>query len=142
METVISCTKAKDWVKDGKSIPIYSIGLSDGRGGQSFGKEIPVGTKVEDLIITDKGQYGLDFKLKPSGGGGGWSGGKKSGNESFALSYAKDLVVAGKVDVKNILPIADKLYDWLESKKPASAPVVLASQLPNKPQPQSDDLPF
>lgn len=142
METVISCTKAKDWTNQkGEKVPIYSIALSDGRGGQSFGKEIPVGTKVDELVITDKGQYGLDFKFKASQGG--FSGGgarQRAGNESFALSYAKDLVVGGKVDIKNILSTADKLYGWLESKKAVTAaPSVPPAPVANT---SNDDLPF
>lgn len=148
METVITCTKAKEWTNQkGEKVPIYSVGLSDGRGGQSFGKEIPIGTPVSDLEITDKGQYGLDFKFKKTGG---WVPGKqRGGNESFALSYSKDLVCAGKVDIKQILPTADKLYAWLEGKK-AAAPVQSAASIPEKPkqtpviQPDNstDDLPF
>jgi hypothetical protein len=141
METVVKCEKLKDWTgKDGKLVPIYSIGLSDGRGGESFGKEIPVGTPVSELIL-ETGNYGLKIKWNKPGSGGGFGGSKRSGNESFALSYAKDLVVAGKVDIKQILPLADKLYDWLNSKKEVSTPVVLASQLPT-PKAQDDDLPF
>jgi N-acetyl-alpha-D-glucosaminyl L-malate synthase BshA len=46
-------------------------------------------------------------------------------------------------DIKNILPTADKLYDWLNSKKETPAPVILASQLPTPtPKAQDDDLPF
>ena len=37
----------------------------------------------------------------------------KGSNASFALSYAKDLVVADKVKIENILPIAEKLNNWL-----------------------------
>ena len=119
METVISCTKSKEWKspKTGQNVPIYAVGLSDGRGGESFGKEIPVGTPVSELIIEDTGQYGLKIKLKQSGFQGGFK--QRGGNESFALSYAKDLVVGGKVDIKNILPTADKLYAWLEAKRGA-----------------------
>jgi len=55
METVVKCEKLKDWTgKDGKLVPIYSIGLSDGRGGESFGKEIPVGTPVSELILENR----------------------------------------------------------------------------------------
>lgn len=134
METVIECSKLKDWQNgEGKNIPIYKVGLSDGRGGQSFGKEIPVGTPVADLVITDKGKYGLDFKLKSSGGGFGKK--ERGGNESFALAYAKDLVVAGKVDIKSILSTADKFYDWLEGKKGK------AQVAENLAKP-TDDLPF
>ena|SRR3990167_8945220 len=115
---VTACVKLKDWTnKEGKAIPIYKVSLSDFTEGESFGKEIPVGTPVESLEITE-GQYGKKIKLKSSGGGGGFGGGKqRSGNESFALSYSKDLVVAGKVTIEQIIPVADKLYQWLESKK-------------------------
>ena len=140
METVVSCTKSKEWKspKTNQMVPIYAVGLSDGRGGESFGKEIPVGTPVSELIIEDTGQYGLKIKLKNAGGfqGGGF---KRSGNESFALSYAKDLVVAGKVDLKNILPTADKFYAWLEGKKaaPQEAPKAITTVSST-----TDDLPF
>lgn len=153
METVISCEKTKDWInKKGEKVPIYSVGLSDGRGGQSFGKAIPINTPVSELEITDKGNFGLDFKMKGASNSFG-GGGKRGGNESFALAYAKDLVVGGKTDLKNILPLADKLYAWLEGKK-VSAPFVAASTLPaavlytpataqaNAPHNSTDDLPF
>lgn len=124
METVIECKKTKDWTnsKNGSIIPIYMIGLSDGRGGQSFGKEIPIGTPVENLIIEDKGQYGLDFKLKSTGGGGFGKGGNRGGNESFALSYAKDIAVAhinhGKeFKSTEVVKVAEEFFNWLETKK-------------------------
>lgn len=111
METVIKCEKTKEW--NGK--PIYTVHLSDGRGGESF-QEIPAGTPVSDLTITDNPPYGNKIKWnKPNTFGGG--GRQRSGSESFALSYSKDLVVAGKVDIAKILETADKLYNWLEQKK-------------------------
>jgi len=140
METVIKCDQVKEW--NGK--PIYAVGLSDGRGGESFNK-IPLGTPVSDLTIDNDPKYGLKIKLNKPAQGGGYQGKQRSGNESFALSYAKDIVCAGKTDLKNLLPLADKLYDWLEKKKAVtptqSAPIVLASQLPT-PTPTNDDLPF
>ncbi len=149
METVISCTKVRDWTKDGKSVPIYSVAFSDGQGGESFGKEIPVGTPMSEIEITPNGNYASKVKWnKPGASGGGYSNGKKFGNESFALSYAKDVVCAGKTDFKNLFALADKMYDWLEQKKGvANPPVILASQLPAKaPAPTApqgnDDLPF
>ena len=53
--------------------------------------------------------------------GGGY---KKGGNEGFALSYAKDLMIKklDKVDydaqklVDSTIWIADKFYNWLEGK--------------------------
>lgn len=145
MDHVLSCTKVRDWTKDGKVVPIYSVALSDGQGGESFGKEIPVGTPMSELVL-EQSQYGLKIKWNKPGASGGFSGGgRRSGNESFALSYAKDVVIGGKADIKNLFALADKMYDWLEKKKGAtpSAPVVLASQLPaSKPADSSDDLPF
>lgn len=154
METVISCVKMRE--KDGKAI--YAVGLSDGRGGESFAVQIPIGTPLGDLEIQET-QYGTRIKLKKSGsgGGGGWGGGRRSGNESFALAYAKDLVVAGKVELKDILNTANRFYSWMDGKKPdASAAPAPANQpqqsappaqnghgMPPPPPPQtSDDLPF
>lgn len=142
METVIKCEKTKEW--NGK--PIYTIHLSDGRGGESFASEIPVGTPVSELEITPNGNYPDKIRLKNQQKGG-FSGGQRqrSGNESFALSYAKDVVIGGKTDIKHLFALADKMYEWLEKKKSLSAPtapVILASQLPNKPEDKTDDLPF
>lgn len=140
METVVECKKIKEW----NSKPIYGIGLSDGRGGESF-QEIPVGTPVSDLQINENPPYGLKIKWNKPGAAGafGGGGGKRFGNESFAMSYAKDIVVAGKTDLKNLMPLADKIYEWLEKKKGATpTPVVLASQIPAKQADGSDDLPF
>lgn len=113
--TVATCTHKKDVQFNGKTVPTYTVVLADGTTGESFGKEIPVGTPAEQIEITE-GQYGKKFKWNKPGAAGGFNKAAK-GNESFALSYAKDLVVGGKVDIKQILETADKLYNWLESKK-------------------------
>ncbi len=113
METVTKCEKVKDW--NGK--PIYAIGFSDGQGGESFAQEIPIGTPMSECVITPNGNYPVKVKWNKPGAQGGGGGRQRAGNESFALSYAKDLVVGGKVDIKQIIETADKLYQWLESKK-------------------------
>ncbi len=112
--TVTECIKTKDYSKDGKTTPIYKVTLSDGTTGESFGTLIPTGTADADLDIQD-GQYGKKIKLKSKGFGG--FAAKAKGNESFALSYAKDLVVADKVKIDQIIPTAEKLFNWLESKR-------------------------
>jgi|SRR6476620_10137613 len=160
METVVKCDEIKQW--NGK--PIYGVGLSDGQGGESF-QLIPVGTPVSELVISPNPPYGNKIKWNKGGaasGGGGYAGRQRSGNESFALSYAKDLGIAYVGQGKNIEPAkiiawADQFYAWLEKKKAATAPaapVVLASQIPPKPAAApaptppadnsggSDDLPF
>ena len=50
---------------------------------------------------------------------GGWANKVAKGNESFALSYAKDLAVAGKITLDQIIPSADKFLTWLDSKRKA-----------------------
>lgn len=35
----------------------------------------------------------------------------------YALAYAKDLCVAGKIETDKVIPLADKFYNWLLSKK-------------------------
>lgn len=112
--TVTKCEVLKHWEKDGRKVPIYQVQLSDGQVAESFGKEIPVGTPLDQLEIT-KGDYGFKVKWNQPNKGGFTR--QRSGNESFALSYSKDLVVAGKVSIDQILMTADRLYNWLESKK-------------------------
>lgn len=118
METVIKCEKIKEW--NGK--PIYGIGLSDGQGGESF-NEVPLGTPINELVITPNPPYGNKIKWNKPNTGGGFGGGRqRGGNESFALSYAKDYAVAsigvGKEwNLEYTLKMADKFYEWLEAKK-------------------------
>ncbi len=123
--TVIKCEKLKDWIgKDGKPVPIYQVHLSDLRIGESFGKEIPVGTPESELVI-ENGQYGLKIKWnKPNTGGGGFGrgGGNRGGNESFALSYAKDMAIGyigqGKlIEPEKVVAWAEVFYNWMETKK-------------------------
>ncbi len=76
--TVTKCEQIKSWTnKEGKQVPIYQVHLSDGQIGESFGKEIPVGTPISELVL-ESGQYGIKIKWnKPnSGGNGGGFGGR------------------------------------------------------------------
>jgi hypothetical protein len=122
MITVKECTKSKEWDNGkGQKVPIYKVELSDGTFGESFGKEIPIGTNVSEITI-EEGQYGKKFKWAAAPKNGFAGGGRKAGNESFALSYAKDYAVAligqGKeFKSEHIIQLADKFFDWLESKK-------------------------
>lgn len=111
MATVTACSKVKEW--NGK--PIYGVTLSDGNQGESF-NEIPIGTNDTEIEITEN-QYGKKFKYKKPNSFGGGGAKQNKGNESFAMSYAKDLVIADKVNIKDLLPTADKIFDWMEGKK-------------------------
>jgi hypothetical protein len=116
MKTVTACTFQKEWSKDGRTGKIYDVVFSDDSKGQAFG-EIPVGTTESDLEIIPNGNYPAKVKLLKKNGfaGGGFK--QKAGNESFAMSYAKDLVVADKVKIDQLIPTAEKIYTWLQSKK-------------------------
>lgn len=52
-----------------------------------------------------------------SGGGGIKSEPYEHKIAGFSLSYSKDLLIAGKIEDKNLFKVADKMYDWLLSKK-------------------------
>ncbi len=124
METVIRCEKVRDWMaKDGKLVAIYGIGFSDGQGGESFGKEIPIGTPLSECVIEDNGTYAKKVKWnKPGATGGFQKGQQRGGNESFALAYAKDMAVAyiaiGKtIEPEKVATWADVFYNWMETKK-------------------------
>lgn len=125
MKTVTACTFQKEWSKDGRTGKIYDVVFSDDSKGQAFG-EIPVGTTETDLEITPNGNYPAKVKLlKKNGFPGGFK--QKAGNESFALSYAKDIVVAmiptmepkpKSSDLAKVTTtLADTFFEWLETKK-------------------------
>jgi hypothetical protein len=125
METKVmvqSCTEKNGWYNiktpDGKEISVMIEKCPNIK--EAISKELEAGTigefPVEMNLIEKNGKtYGWDIKAKGSGGGGFKK--ERSGNESFALSYSKDLVVAGKVEISKILETAEKLYQWLETKK-------------------------
>ena len=122
METVTQCVKIKDWTKDGKSVPIYKVDLSDGKSGESFGKDIPIGTPVDQLEITE-GQYGVKIKWNnPAKPQGSFGMKQRGGNESFALSYAKDIYIECQdkippMNIDQMFQVAEKMLTWLDSKK-------------------------
>lgn len=75
-------------------------------------------------IKTDEGQ---SYGGGSSGGGSYQSSGsaaaKKGGNESFALSYAKDIEVANiangnKLNEFGMFELADKMMAWMNGEKP------------------------
>lgn len=131
MQTVKTCTEVKKATgKDGNPVSIYKVEMSDGKIAESYATLIPVGTPEAELVFTES-NYGPKVKWnKPKNGfGGGFGGGKKATNESFALSYSKDVVCAMIPKMENIptsselgkviTQLADTFYTWMEGKKPA-----------------------
>ncbi len=123
METVTRCSTLKEW--QGK--PIYQVEMSNGAVGESF-QQIPVGTPDSELTFTKNQNSAYADRVKwnkPNTGGGFQKGGSRGGNESFALSYSKDLAIAyvgqGKlIEPEKVITWAEQFYNWMESKKKTS----------------------
>lgn len=93
--------------------------------GKDQDKFVP-GKEVEYTIETKINGNFTNVIIKPVSDkpavGGGFKAGTRSGNESFALSYAKDLgvaqIAAGKlVKSTEVIEVAEVFFNWLESKK-------------------------
>ena len=152
METkVTACTHVRDWTspKTGKTFKIQSVVFSDGQIGESFDL-IPIGTLITDLECTPNGNYPQKVKLK--GTGNKWKGKERSGNESFALSYAKDVMCARpSLSTNDMFALADSMYRWLEGKKsvqpvtnpiPPRQPQTFSTPFPPAEADEHSDLPF
>lgn len=123
---VISCTFKKNWEKqDGDRLikkPIYDIKFSDGRAGESFNEEIPVGTSAANCTISES-PYGLKIKLNKRKIFGADDVAKKflpknykADFISFAASYSKDIIVGGQAPLKDFAKTFDTIYAKMESK--------------------------
>lgn len=129
------------------------------------GNVVKAGDTIE-YTIEPNGSFPDKFKLVQAnsnfGGGGNSGGGKKwngdggGKNESFALSYAKDILIANiKADVSGreadlmvaaelATRIADKFYNWLESKKattPSPQPETSVQPTQSAPATQTGNFP-
>lgn len=128
--TVKTCIKKdKGWTNpEGKEVDIYKVTFTDGTEGEIMAKQIPVGTPLSQVTVTP-GTYGNKLKYNKPNGFSGGSAKQRAGNESFALSYAKDIVVAmlmfGEIDKKAkstdlskvTMAMADEFFNWLEKHK-------------------------
>ena len=75
-------------------------------------------------------------------GGGSQSNGDK--NRSFAMSYAKDLVVAGRVPIDELRAKANVILEWLEGKVPVAKGGDPNPEYSENPEPvdEGSDIPF
>src|SRR5688572_27207745 len=113
--TLTACTEKKKTDK----FTVYEATDSEGKKYDAF-EQLETGKPIQVDVIPN-GNYNPRLKpIKPKNGFGG--GKQRAGNESFALSYAKDIQVAhimmGKeFKTENMLTVADKLFEWLEKHK-------------------------
>lgn len=104
---------------NGETFHARIVTLENGESGQVSSKapdRWKVGDEVEYSV--KDGQYGKKMSLKkpdaqPHKYRGG--GNESSKYPSFAVAYAKDLVVAGKVELKDLEPTAKRILDILNT---------------------------
>ncbi len=72
------------------------------------------GVRLKRIDPQYAGQSGSPSASTQSRQGGGKGGNDR--NNSFALSYAKDLVVAGKIEFSQLFDIAGRMKTWLYGK--------------------------
>ena len=96
----------------------------DGKVGQFNSKKKEQTTfyegKEAEFTETPKTHNGVTYytikKIQPQGGHSNFARSMKreqSKYSGFAMSYAKDLVVAGKIEEKQIFSAAKKMMDWM-----------------------------
>lgn len=124
--------------KSGKNVYFTSIEMDNGDKGESWcdnSGELKEGEEIEYELIPREGKSNT-IKLKRSGSfGGGFKGGSYQKEDvefklaSFGWSYAKDLVVGGKLEAAQMPVMAEKmalgiqsLTSKLKSTAPKSAP--------------------
>ena len=131
--------------KDGKLYYKFEYEMEDGKvmtASHTSEKHLTIGEEVEYEITktNEYGNYGKVYKVSTFNGGTFKQ--SKPNNASFALAYAKDLCVGGKITIGQILEVANKFNEWLDN------PVAPVKEKPAKkmeqPQPAEtvDDLPF
>ncbi len=136
-------------------------------GSKSQAYPIPIEQPIN--VEVSNSQEGLKFKKynpqyagqgssqgSPQGSSQPKASGGKGSNRSFAMSYAKDLVVAGKADFSTLTVLAGKIVDWLDDKPPQQPSQQAPQQSPQQtqyqpnpeysenpdPVPEDDDLRF
>lgn len=120
----------KTWSGEKGTVYYHDVEFENGdKGNAGFNKECPaeyeIGTTHDyELIPNANPQYASKIKFIKANGGGG-KGSKPANNAGFALSYAKDVMIASmnkesKTDVltsDHCLKLAEKFYNWLEARK-------------------------
>jgi hypothetical protein len=104
----------------GGVIYFHSLELDNGDIGQIGTKDknpdkISVGSELTYTL--ENGRIKAVAKPFVKGGGGFKAEPFEHKAAGYAAAYAKDLVVAGKVEIGQMLAIADKIHNWLISKK-------------------------
>jgi hypothetical protein len=121
---ITKVTFTKEWGSGSSITFFHDIELDNGDKGSIGAKEknspkLAPGTELTYTI--EAGQYGNKIKaVGAPNGGGGFSGGKKSDpklqHAAFAMSYTKDLVVAGAIKIGEMNQYFEKIHAAMASK--------------------------
>lgn len=107
---------------NGKNGTMYSIKVYMDNGDEwEIVKKTVWGVKPGDELTytIEDTQYGKKIKLVATEFGGGKKFAPRNTKFDyigFSMAYAKDLVVADKVKIDQLLPTADKIFTWMIEK--------------------------
>ena len=131
---VINATYKKSFESKGVTFYEHELEFENGDRGKYISKEMNQNKFVQNQeadytkeIKENNGYTNIIIKpvTKNSDFGGGKPSFHKSGNEAFAMSYAKDVLIASWTGVNSpkaltsdeLFTLANRMYEWLESKK-------------------------
>lgn len=119
---ILECKFIKEWTGDKGTVFYHELKLDNGDHGQIGSKErlpdkIAVGQELTYTI--EESSYGNKIKAVTEGKQQ-WAGRKQPEPKiqmiSFAMAYTKDLVVGGKVELKDMSKYFDLIYTAMISK--------------------------
>lgn len=119
-------TFKNEWTGNGNTVYYHDIELDNGDKG-SIGSKEKMPAKLnpgQELTYTIEADNRGGFKIKavnPQQGGGGFTGGRKGPDPKvqivgFAMSYTKDLIVAGKIEIKQLPETFDRIHKLMSDK--------------------------
>jgi hypothetical protein len=125
MEKKAKITRAvfkNEWTGNGNTVYYHDIELDNGDKGSIGSKEKMPAKLNPGNELTYTIDNGKIKAVNAQVGGGGFAGGGKKGPDpkvqivGFAMSYTKDLVVAGKVTIEQLPPIFEKIHKLMSDK--------------------------
>lgn len=115
-----------EWAGPNGNVYYHDIELDNGDKG-SIGSKEKMPTKLNpgsELTYTIEADARGGFKIKamnPNAGGGGFTGGGKRPDPKvqivgFAMSYTKDLIIGGKVDIGKLPETFERIHSLMAAK--------------------------
>lgn len=117
-----SCRFVSEWQGQNGVVYYHEIELENNDKGQIGTKEknpdkLNIGQELTYTI--ESTSRGNKIKAVSAGGGSGYKGkpqrDPKEQMISFATAYTKDLIVAGKIDIKDLEPAVKRMYQVMKS---------------------------